>query len=185
MVWARACEHGAMPDGPSELTYPEHLRGLSLPLARGAVCKPGEWHVLREVGVLGFGASDFAAACERVMSWQMHRDAGLGVETEGDVELGRRVSVSAGVGPLTLVAPCEVVALVDTDTEAGFAYGTLPGHPERGEEGFLVRLRDDGMVVGGVATFSRPAMRGLSLVGPVARVGQRLVARRYLAAMLD
>ena len=172
-------------DRTAELTYPERSRGLSLPLARGAAFEPGEWHVLREVRVLGFGASDFAAARERVMTWKMHRAVGLRVECAGDVELGRRVSMSVGVGPLTLVAPCEVVAVVDTANEAGFAYGTLPGHPERGEEGFLVRMREDEVVVGAVAAFSQPASRALSLAGPAARLGQRLAARRYLAAMLD
>jgi hypothetical protein len=28
----------------------------------------------------------------------------------------------------------------------GLAYGTLPGHPERGEESFVIELLDDGQV---------------------------------------
>ncbi len=172
-----------MSDSSSELTYPGHLRGLSLPLARGASYERGEWHVLWDVRVLGFGASDFSAARERVMSWQMHRDAGLRVESEGAVELGRRVSVSIGVGPIAMAAPCEVVAVVDADNETGFAYGTLPGHPERGEEAFLVRLLENRAVVGSVAAFSQPAHWGGSLVRALAQRAQRIVARRYLAAM--
>ncbi|MEO8106096.1 MAG: DUF1990 family protein [Actinomycetes bacterium] len=111
-----------MLDRSPELTYPEHLRGLSLPLARGASFERGEWIVLRQVRVLGFGASDFAAARERIMTWQMHRDAGLRVESEGDVGLGRRVAVSFGAGPIALAAPCEVVAVVNEEKEVGFAW---------------------------------------------------------------
>jgi uncharacterized protein (UPF0548 family) len=174
-----------MPDGAAELTYPERLRGLSLPLARGASCDPGQWHVLRQVRVLGSGADDFSEARQRIMTWQMHRGAGFRVESKGDAELGRRVSVSVGVGPLTFVAPCEVVAVVDDENESGFAYGTLPGHPERGEEAFLVRFRNDEVVVGAVAAFSLPASQAVSLAGPAARYVQRVSARRYLGAMLS
>jgi hypothetical protein len=38
----------------------------------------------------------------------------------------------------------------------GFAYGTLLGRPERGEESFHVRLDDQGVVSFHVVAFSRP-----------------------------
>ncbi len=70
---------------------------------------------------------------------------------------GCRSRCQSGVGPLLIPAHCEVVEVVDTNSEAGIAYGTLPGHAERGEEAFQVRLRDDELVVGSVAAFGRPA----------------------------
>ena len=39
----------------------------------------------------------------------------------------------------------------------GFAYGTLPGHPECGEEAFIVEQHDDGAVTFAITAFSRPA----------------------------
>ena len=38
---------------------------------------------------------------------------------------------------------CRAVCSVDTADCQGFAYGTLPGHPERGEETFTVQLTQD------------------------------------------
>lgn len=166
------------------LTYPARLRGLSIPLARGAPCITGEWNVLLESRVIGRGAEDFSRARDRILSWQMHRGAGVRVQADRDVEAGTPVTLSVGVGPLLIPANCLVVEVVDTDAEAGFAYGTLPGHPERGEEAFLVRLVDDEVVVGTVAAFSRPAPWGSTLLSPLAQRAQRIVARRYVAAML-
>ena len=87
---------------------------------------------------------------------------------------------------ITSLAPTDGFRIQDdnADDEAGFAYGTLPGHPERGEEAFLVRLLETDVVVGSVAAFSRPAPWGGSLVSPLAQRAQRIVARRYLAAMV-
>ena len=36
-----------------------------------------------------------------------------------------------------LQAPCRVVYVIDEPDIRGFAYGTLPGHPESGEERFV------------------------------------------------
>ena len=41
------------------------------------------------------------------------------------------------LGPVR--APCRVVYVVDEPDRRGFAYGTLPGHAESGEERFVVR----------------------------------------------
>ena len=76
-----------------------------------------------------------------------------------------------------------MVYVVDEPDRAGFAYGTLPGHPESGEELFAVELRTDGSVVATIYAFSRPARWYTRLGGPVARLAQRLMTRRYLAAM--
>lgn len=167
-----------------ELTYPELLRGRSIPLARGDARLPGQWDVLLESRVIGRGPEHFARARERILSWQMHRAAGIRVDAEGGAVVGQRVSLSVGVGPLLIPARCEVVEVVEAAEEAGFAVGTLPGHAERGEVAFLVRLVESGAVVGTVAAFSRPAPWGSSLVSPLTHRAQRIVARRYLAAML-
>lgn len=65
---------------------------------------------------------------------------------------------------------------------SGFGYGTLPGHPERGEEAFLAHLYEDGDVAFEVRAFSRPATAFLTLGSPVSRRVQALITHRYVDA---
>src|SRR5690606_5612943 len=55
---------------------------------------------------------------------------------------GVTVVLGLGLGPLRLRAPCRIVWTREEDRCAGWAYGTLPGHPESGEESFVVH-RDE------------------------------------------
>ena len=45
-----------------------------------------------------------------------------------------------------IVAPCRVVYVTTEPGQFGFAYGTLQGHPEHGEEAFHVTKQGDGTV---------------------------------------
>ena len=186
----------------AELSYPARLRGMSVPLARGATYVSGQWSVLHESRVISREPDDFTRARDRILSWQMHRDAGVRVApsrgaARGDVReraardaathrftvtQGDRVKLSIGVGPIMIPAPCEIITVIDSDREAGFAYGTLAGHPEQGEEAFLVRMTDQGTVVGSVAAFSRPVPWAL-MGAPVLQRAQRIIAKRYLSSM--
>ena len=49
------------------------------------------------------------------------------------VEERETVLLLIHAGALQAVAPCRVVYVVDGPGQFSFAYGTLPGHPERGE----------------------------------------------------
>lgn len=106
---------------------------------------------------VGHGAADFARAVNALFTWQMHPRAGVRVRA-ADQRIGAdTVAVLLlGLGPLSLRAPVRIVYLIDEPDRRGFAYGTLPGHPEAGEETFVVSLRD-GDVVFAVSAFSRPA----------------------------
>ena len=79
---------------------------------------------------------------------------------------------------------CRITRVVDTETTFGFAYGTLPHHPEQGEEAFLVHRRDDGSVVFEIVAFSRPATLPTRLIGPLGRRLQRRSIERYLAGFV-
>jgi uncharacterized protein (UPF0548 family) len=60
-----------------------------------------------------------------------------------------------------------VVYVVDDENRRGFAYGTLPGHAERGEELFAVRYDPaDEAVYAEVTAFSRHATWWSRAVGP-------------------
>ena len=52
--------------------------------------------------------------------------------------VGTNVAMSAPLPVGFVEITCRVVAIVDEPDRFGFAYGTLPVHPEQGEESFLV-----------------------------------------------
>ena len=83
-----------------------------------------------------------------------------------------------------LRAPCRVVYVVDEPDIRGFGYGTLPGHPESGEERFMVR-RDPSTsaVFAEITAFSRPGSWLTKAGGPFVGVLQRFMARRYVRAV--
>jgi uncharacterized protein (UPF0548 family) len=95
---------------------------------------------------------------------------------------GATIAVAAPVGPITAVAVCRIVAVVDESDRYGFAYGTLPGHPERGEEAFVVERRDGGPVFT-VVVFWQPAEVLARLGGPVTRHLQRTATTGYLRGL--
>ncbi|NYH00326.1 DUF1990 domain-containing protein [Schumannella luteola] len=86
-------------------------------------------------------------------------------------------------GPLRLRFPARVVYVVDEPNRRGFAYGTLPGHAERGEEAFIVERSDDGSVWVSIRAFSRPGGFFWWLVNPVLRLTQGFYTARYLRAL--
>ncbi|MEU0083400.1 DUF1990 domain-containing protein [Streptomyces sp. NPDC006274] len=154
------------------LDYPEVGATRNDPL-------PGGYHHLRHTARIGSGRAVFEAAGSAVTTWRMHRASGARVRATAErAGAGVRVEVSVGVGPLRVAAPCEVVWTIHDRDRAGFAYGTLTGHPEQGEEAFTVDLHDDGSVWFTVLAFSRPAAWYSRLGGPLVPVLQRWYARR-------
>ncbi|MEV6400592.1 DUF1990 domain-containing protein [Streptomyces sp. NPDC051907] len=140
---------------------------------------PDGYHHLHHTVRVGRGRAAFETAGEAVVTWRMHRRSGARVRADAErAEPGARVEVSAGVGPLRFAAPCEVIWTAYESDRTGFAYGTVSGHPERGEESFVVDLRDDGSVWFTVMAFSRPAVWYTRLAGPLVPVLQKLYARR-------
>jgi uncharacterized protein (UPF0548 family) len=135
---------------------------------------PGGYHHLRYRTQVGTGAEAFATAGEAVVTFAMHRATGARIRTDADrARPGVRVTV--GLGPLT--APCRVVYTIDEPRRTGFGYGTLPGHPERGEEAFVVERDAGDGVWFSVTAFSRAAGRLAVAGGPVTVMFQHLYAR--------
>lgn len=156
-----------------ELTYPE-VGATAGPL-------PAGYRHVRESAVIGTGRARFDAAAEAVMRWGMLRGAGVRVRATTEVAaVGSEVVV--GLGPVQ--APCRVVYVVDEPDRRGFAYGTLPGHAESGEELFAVRFDPaTERVYAEVAAFSRHGTWWSRLAGPVTSLLQRVVTARYLRAL--
>ena len=82
-------------------------------------------------------------------------------------------------------APCKVVWTVDEPRRSGWAYGTLPGHPECGEEAFVVERTGDGTVWLTVNAFSRPARWYARAGGAATRGLQHAYARRCGKVLRD
>ncbi|MFD7463021.1 MULTISPECIES: DUF1990 family protein [unclassified Streptomyces] len=138
-------------------------------------CPPG-FRPLHVRTRLGEGEDVFRRAAEAVCTWGMHRAMGVGIEASAErAAPGVDVTVTlAGV----VKAPCRVVWTVDEPRRAGWAYGTLPGHPECGEESFVVDRTGDGTVWLTVSAFSRPASWYAKAGGPATRGLQHAYARR-------
>lgn len=144
---------------------------------------PQGFDTLRRSRRVGHGRKDFETAAAAVLSWRAQRVAGVRVDSAGPATEGAEVRVRLGLGPLAITAPARVVYVADEPRRRGFAYGTLPGHPVSGEESFVVELQPDDAVVFTVSAYSRPARWFTRLAGPAGRSFQRLMARRYLAAI--
>ena len=157
-----------------ELTY--RPKGGSL----GGICPAGFHRRSWTIPLTGVDAFD--RACNAIRAWAVHRGAGLDVVAEEPLAPGTNVAMSAPLPVGFVEITCRVVAIVDEPDRFGFAYGTLPVHPEEGEESFLV-VRDGGGArfdVQAVSRQSHPLARAFS---PIANRLQDAAARRYLAVM--
>lgn len=155
-----------------DLTYAEVGATAREPL-------PAGYHhvrVSRELGV-----ADLEYVAEIILTWEMHERAGMRLVSgparaimDADVAftfLGHRI-------------PCRIVEVIDETDAKGFAYGTLPGHPECGEERFMVtRDATTGRVTATITAFSRPGSWRTRVLGPIGRAVQARMTQRYLAAL--
>ena len=133
---------------------------------------------------LGRGDRVFERAVRGLRQWEAHRGAGLTLRPEApELRVGADVAVVLPLPTITAVAVCRIVLVVDEPDTFGFAYGTLPAHPEQGEEAFFVEREGDDVVRFTVTAFSRPRHPLARLGGPVSRRVQVMTTRRYLEAL--
>ena len=144
---------------------------------------PAGYHHSEYETALGSGREVFERARNALHEWRAHRGSGLEVFADGPIAVGTTVAVAAPLPLGCAIATCRIVAVVDEPSRFGFAYGTLPNHPESGEELFLIEHRDDGSVVFRIAVFSKPHELLVRLGAPVAKLMQRRATAGYLDAM--
>ncbi|MCA9174208.1 MAG: DUF1990 domain-containing protein [Planctomycetales bacterium] len=153
---------------------------------------------------LGAGESVFLAAKSALQTWRQFRLGWLDVwPPETPLEAGQVVAILARSCGLWWLNSCRIVYTVDVGvvrppslatpvlpddpgetTQFGFAYGTLPGHMECGEERFLIEWdhRTDGVAYD-ILAFSKPN-HILSRVGyPLVRRQQKRFGRESAASM--
>jgi uncharacterized protein (UPF0548 family) len=157
----------------SDLTYPE--------VGATAGKLPEGYHHVRASRTIGHGPADFDTASAVLLSWQMHQRAGVRKIAGPDVVVdGRNVTFRW----LLLRFECRVVSVVDEPLCRGFTYGTLPRHPESGEERFVVELDPQTEAVSATITaFSKPSTWIVRAGGPVPRFVQAHMTQRYLHAL--
>ena len=152
---------------------------------RGPELPAGYRHDQSEIG-LGRGPDVFDRAVRALRGWQAQRGAGLEVVPDDAwVEERETVVLLLHVGGFWSAAPCRVVYVVEEADRVGFAYGTLPGHPERGEAAFAITRDATGAVGFRVWSFSRTVDPLARLGSPIARRIQKRVTRRYLDALVE
>jgi len=130
------------------------------------------------------GPKSFEYAKEGLRTWQVHIGAGAEVFPT-NLGTGETVIVVLGFGPFQILAPCRIIYVIDEADTFGFAYGTLPGHPETGEEAFTVEREGRTETRFRIRSFSRPAELLVRAGGPVARIVQRRATQHYLQGMAD
>jgi uncharacterized protein (UPF0548 family) len=130
---------------------------------------------------LGAGESTFVAAKAAMREWRMF-PTWTRVEPHAPIAPDEVIAITLRVG-LWWVNAARIVYVIDEPRRFGFAYGTLPGHAESGEERFTVEWLDDDSVWYDVRAFSRPRHWAAWLGYPVTRALQQRFARHSLAAM--
>jgi len=130
-------------------------------------------------------AQRFDNATTALRSWVCQRSAGIVVQPDVPPKDGQTFVLLIRLRPVGWVtATARVVYTVEEPQRAGFAYGTLTGHPEQGEEAFII-TRADGRVRFDITAFSRPRVTLARGASPITRALQLSATPRYLAGMRD
>lgn len=188
--------HLRRPDAARVRQYLDEQRGLPLTYpAEGATAGAAEGAALVPAVPAGFvidhnrqrlgrGEAVFARAREDVRRWRMFPAPWTAIEpADAPIEVGTVVAVHVHALGVWWINAARIVYVIDEPRRFGFAYGTLPGHAERGEERFLVERLADDEVWYDLRAFSRPGYWAARLGRPLTRVLQRRFARESKAAM--
>ncbi|MBB4854438.1 uncharacterized protein (UPF0548 family) [Mycobacteroides chelonae] len=142
---------------------------------------PAKYHHVRESRQIGTGKARLEEAAASLMRFGIQRGIGLRVLTSAPAA-AEGVNVAMRLWPFW--ALCRVVYLVDEPNRRGFAYGTLQGHPETGEEAFIVRFDPANDVVSvEITAFSKPSFWWGRVGNLAVKQLQRAVTHRYLRAV--
>jgi uncharacterized protein (UPF0548 family) len=153
---------------PLPYSYPESAFGRT----RTGELVPSFNNDAQEV-VVGQGQRDFEMACLALKQWvhfPRHWTPILPADTP--IETGRTVSVNFHLFGLWWTNAARIVYVENEERKFGFAYGTLPGHIERGEELFQVSMDEQDRVLYTIRAFSQPRWWPIWLIYPIARLLQ-------------
>ncbi len=135
---------------------------------------------------LGTGDAVWEAAKEAIREWRMFPAPWTFISPfHAPILPGTVVAMSARVLGTWWLNSCRIVYTMDEDRRFGFAYGTLPGHVECGEEIFMVERTEEHVVRYVLKAFSKPRHVLARLGYPIARAYQRKFVRDSKIAMLQ
>lgn len=163
---------------------------FSYPVVGATAETPPNGFVLDHTRIkLGNGHSVFHSAKAALQQWQQFRLGWVEISPpDTPIEVGEVVAVIARTMCLWWLNCCRIVYIVDesgSSTKYGFAYGTLPGHVECGEERFSIEWKhDDDSVWYDIVAFSRPNHFLTRLFYPATRFMQKRFAKDSAAAMM-
>ena len=134
---------------------------------------------------LGEGPATWEAAKMAIRHWQMFPGGWAFVMPQPlPIRAGEVVAMAVQVLGIWWLNSCRIVYVIDNEQQFGFAYGTLPGHVECGEELFMVEKSADGQVRYVLKAFSKPRYWMARVGYPLARAFQRKFVRESKASML-
>lgn len=99
------------------------------------------------------------------------------------VNPGARISQRYTFQRWTFDLPGRVVVVIDEEQRAGYALGTLAGHPLVGEESFVLELRDDDSVWLTVRQVAQPANPKWRWISPLVRWQNHEITKRFLKSL--
>lgn len=135
--------------------------------------------------LIGRGDRVWNRATHDVLRWKVKTRSGFTVEDAQKVSASSELTVTARLLGVTVREPVRVEDVVETDTRVGFSYRTLPGHPVKGEEAFIVH-RDGDDVLLTVRSLTAPsATQPWRALYPFLRIAQTVARRRYLRALRE
>ena len=137
---------------------------------------------------IGQGSAAFDAACDALRRWRQFPPAWTRIyPADTPLAAGQVVAMVCRVFGLWWLNSCRIVYTLDENENGtrrfGFAYGTLPGHVEQGEERFSVELDEQQRVWYDLRAFSRPCHWAPRLAYPLARQQQRRFVKDSQAAL--
>jgi uncharacterized protein (UPF0548 family) len=144
---------------------------------------PPDYHHMRAERFVGSGRELMDLGREAIRTWKAQSQMKLILHpqvpdfSEGSVLV---FALPLSPSPFWATGACRIVKIVDEPNRFGFVYGTLPHHPETGEEAFLVHHHDDDRVSFTVTAFSRARALPMRVAGPIGRVIQAKAAEVYL-----
>lgn len=138
---------------------------------------------------LGEGEPVFHSAIAALRRWeQFHLGWVEAWSPDTPIQIGEVVAVMGRAIGLWWLNACRIVYVLDEsgpNSKFGFAYGTLPGHVESGEERFLIEWdRSDNSVWYDILAFSKPNHFLTRLGYPMVRRTQKQFGRESAASML-
>jgi uncharacterized protein (UPF0548 family) len=145
---------------------------------------PGFDHDFNQVE-LGKGPAAWDAAKAAIRQWKMFPGTWARIEpANAPIRPGIVVAMLARVMGFWWMNSCRIVYVIDSEWQFGFAYGTLPGHVEKGEELFLVEKDASGTVRYSIRAFSTPRFWLARLAYPMARRYQKRFVRDSKTSMI-